>query len=116
MALKAAMITFDCDDPDTLAGWWAQALDGEVTSYAAGEFVTVTWSDATTLAFQRVPDPTPDKNRIHIDFTAADGEAEVQRLVALGARETGRHSFGAEFSWVVLADPAGNAFCIETTG
>ena len=38
--------------------------------------------------------------------------AEVARLVGLGARETGRHSFGSEFDWVVLADPEGNAFCV----
>jgi predicted enzyme related to lactoylglutathione lyase len=59
-----------------------------------------------------VPDPTPGKNRVHLDFASADVEAEVARLVALGATETGRHSFGEEFRWVVLADPAGNAFCI----
>ena len=64
------------------------------------------------LAFQKVDDPTPGKNRVHIDFTAADLEAEVGRLVGLGATETGRHEFGEEFRWVVLADPDGNAFCV----
>ncbi|BBZ77800.1 hypothetical protein MANY_31370 [Mycolicibacterium anyangense] len=41
-----------------------------------------------------------------------DVEAEVARLVAHGATETGRHSFGEAFSWVVLADPEGNVFCV----
>jgi hypothetical protein len=36
----------------------------------------------------------------------------VARLVGLGAKETGRNSFGPEFQWVVLADPEGNAFCV----
>ena len=43
---------------------------------------------------------------------AADKEAEVARLVDLGARETARNSFGPEFDWVVMADPEGNAFCV----
>lgn len=116
MALNVEMITLDCDDPDQLAQWWAQAVNGEVTAFAPGEFVTVARAGAPTLGFQRVPDPTPGKNKMHIDFTAADVEAEVTRLVGLGARETGRHSFGEDFSWVVLADPAGNAFCIGAAG
>ncbi|MCV7220338.1 VOC family protein [Mycolicibacterium elephantis] len=116
MALNVEMITLDCDDPDELARWWAQAVDGEVTAFAPGEFVAVTRAGAPVLGFQRVPDPTPGKNKMHIDFTAADVEAEVKRLVGLGARETGRHSFGEDFSWVVLADPAGNAFCIGAAG
>ena len=63
------------------------------------------------MAFQKVDDPTPGKNHVHIDFPAADMEAEVKRLVELGATETGRDSFG-DFEWVVLADPDGNAFCV----
>jgi predicted enzyme related to lactoylglutathione lyase len=47
-----------------------------------------------------------------VDFSAADVDAEVARLVAAGATETGRHAFGDNFGWVVLADPAGNAFCV----
>ncbi|MCV7171780.1 VOC family protein [Mycobacterium manitobense] len=112
MALAVEMITFDCDDPDGLAQWWAQAVDGEVTPFAPGEFVVVIRPDGPRLGFQRVPDPTPGKNRVHLDFTAGDMEAEVARLVGLGATETGRNNFGDEFRWVTLADPAGNAFCV----
>jgi predicted enzyme related to lactoylglutathione lyase len=46
---------------------------------------------------------------VHLDFSTDDVEAEVARLVELGATETGRNSFG-DFGWVVLADPDGNAF------
>ena len=48
---------------------------------------------------------------MHVDFSTSDMEAEVKRLVGLGASETGRGNFG-EFEWVVLADPDGNAFCV----
>ena len=90
MALKVEMITFDCDDPDKLAEWWARAVDGTVNPVAPGFFATVTRSDGPGLSFQKVDDPTPGKNKVHIDFTAPDMEAEVKRLVGLGASETGR--------------------------
>lgn len=112
MALSVEMVTIDCADPDGLARWWAEALGGEVTPLAPGEFVMLIRPDGPRLGFQKVPDPTPGKNRVHLDLAAADAEAEVARVVGLGARETERHSFGEGFSWVVLADPEGNAFCI----
>jgi len=112
MTLKVEMITFDCVDPDALADWWAHAAGGDVNAVAPGEFVMVTSEGRPTLGFQRVPDPTPGKNKVHLDFHAADKEAEVARLVDLGARETARNSFGPEFDWVVMADPEGNAFCV----
>lgn len=114
MALNVESITFDCIDPDTSAKWWAQAAGGQVIPYVAGELVAVE-RQRPKLLFQKVPDPTPGKNRIHVDFTAADAEAEVTRLVELGATETGRHSIGP-VSWVVLADPDGNAFCVVGGG
>src|SRR5512139_318941 len=112
MSLDVAMITFDCSDPDSLADWWAKVVDGNVNAVAPGEFVMVAREGSPTLGFQRVPDPTPGKNKVHVDLHAADREAEVARLVEMGARETGRNSFGPDFSWVVLTDPEGNAFCI----
>jgi len=111
MALTTENITFDSTDPERLADWWARALDGQVNPVAPPFFVTVTRSEGPGLAFQKVDDPTPGKNRVHIDFSAADMEAEVTRLVGLGATETGRNNFG-DFEWVVLADPEGNAFCV----
>ena len=116
MTLSVEMITFDCDDPERLADWWARAVDGTVHPEAPGFFVTVNRSEGPRLAFQKVDDPTPGKNRVHIDFAAANLEAEVDRLVKLGAAETGRHEFGPEFRWVVLADPDGNAFCVAAGG
>jgi predicted enzyme related to lactoylglutathione lyase len=112
MALGVEMITIDTRDPDRLAAWWADAAGGEVAAVVPGEFVWVTLGSGLRLGFQRVDDPTPGKNRVHIDFSAADLESEVERLVSAGATETGRHEFGEEFRWVVLADPDGNAFCV----
>ena len=112
MALNVEMVTFDCSDPAALAAWWAEQFDGKTQELIPGEFVVVIRSEGPRLGFQKVPDPTPGKNRVHLDFSAADVDGEVARLVAAGATETGRHSFGENFRWVVLADPEGNAFCV----
>jgi predicted enzyme related to lactoylglutathione lyase len=112
MALSVVNITFDSTDPDKLADWWAGAVDGTVNALAPGFFVTVDRPGGPGLAFQKVDDPTPGKNRVHIDFHSADMEAEVKRLVGIGATETGRGEAGPDFQWVVLADPEGNAFCV----
>ena len=112
MTLGMEMITFDSLDPDRLAAWWAGATNSEVTAVMPGEFVFVALPDGPRLGFQRVEDPTPGKNRVHVDFSSADLESEVERLVSLGATETERHEFGDDFRWVVFADPDGNAFCV----
>lgn len=115
MTLAMVNVTFDSTDPDKLAEWWARALGGQVNPLAPGFFVTVSPpAGGPGLGFQKVDDPTPGKNRVHLDFGARDAEAEVKRLVDLGATETGRHSMG-DFGWVVLADPDGNAFCIGSS-
>jgi Glyoxalase-like domain len=114
MSLNVESITFDTTDPDRLADWWARAVDGTINTVAPGFFVIVAAPRGPQLAFQKVDDPTPGKNKVHIDFIAPDMDAEVTRLVDLGASETGRHSFGDDFLWVVLADPDGNAFCVTT--
>ena len=112
MALTMETVTFDCADPDALADWWARAVSGTPQPVLPGEFVLVARADGPKLGFQKVDDPTPGKNRVHVDFSVADLGAEVDRLLSLGATETGRHEFGTDFRWVVLADPEGNAFCV----
>jgi predicted enzyme related to lactoylglutathione lyase len=117
MSLDIAMVTFDSADPGQAAAWWAAQFGGEVQELMADEFVVVIRPEGPRLGFQKVPDPTPGKNRVHLDFTADDDlDAQVARLVKAGATETERHDFGPAFRWVVLADPEGNAFCVAKHG
>jgi hypothetical protein len=62
------------------------------------------------LLFVAVPDPKSGKNRLHLDFRGDDQQAEVERLLGLGAvrADVGQ----GEETWVVLADPEGNEFCV----
>ena len=111
MTLSVEMITFDCADPDALAQWWAQAVNGTVNAVFPGEFVLIDLPDGPNLGFQRVPDPTPGKNRVHLDFHVEDREAEVARFVEAGATVVGVREEGG-FTWTTLADPDGNQFCL----
>lgn len=61
------------------------------------------------IFFNTVPDPTPGKNRLHIDVNLRD-EVELQRLLDLGATVVSRPEQHQE-RWWILADPEGNQFC-----
>ena len=112
MTLKLGMVTFDTHDPMAIAAWWAQATGGQIVEDNDGWFVIVAPGDAQpNLAFQKVEDPTPGKNRIHLDLNAPDLDAARDDLLAAGATlvaERGDESF----RWITLADPQGNQFCI----
>ncbi|MCB0931719.1 MAG: VOC family protein [Mycobacterium sp.] len=112
MSLSLEMITTDCADPQTLAAWWAEAVGGKILFLVEGDFIIVVREGQPALGFQRVPDPTPGKNRMHLDFMTSDLEGEVARLVGLGASEIDRHAFHTGIRWAVMADPAGNVFCV----
>jgi hypothetical protein len=110
MTLNLGMINFDAADPAPLARWWADQLGGEVADPYGGSFLLVT-GGPVILAFQQVGDPTPGKNKIHLDLTADDLDAEVDRLVAAGAGLVERRG-DESFRWVTLTDPDGNEFCV----
>ena len=106
------MITTDTAEPEPIATWWAEQTGGSIVQNHGGEFIVVAGGTLPLLlAFQKVPDPTPGKNLIHIDFTATDLDAEVDRLVAAGASVVGRRGV-EDFHWVTLADPQGHQFCV----
>ena len=65
------------------------------------------------LTFAGVPVGKTRKNRLHLDVNPTDQEQdeEVRRLLGLGARHADVGQTGDE-SWVVLADPEGNEFCV----
>ncbi|WP_019875407.1 VOC family protein [Sporichthya polymorpha] len=112
MSLSTAGVTIDCPDPRALATFWTAALDYEIGQDYDGEFVSLQPAGGGTyLGLQRVAEPRTGKNRVHLDFHCTDRAAEVERLVGLGATVLGEHEFPG-FAWTVLADPAGNEFCV----
>ncbi|GAA3441626.1 VOC family protein [Planomonospora venezuelensis] len=111
MNLEWEQVVVDSADPAALGRWWADALGWVVVDDADDEYEIRPSPDRLPgLLFVPVPDPRAVKNRLHLDFRPDDQEAEVARLLALGAR---RADVGqGEQSWVVLADPEGNEFCV----
>ena len=111
MTVTPAMITCDTTDALALATWWAEQTGGTITEENDGWYVIVSVPDSPTLAFQKVEDPTPGKNRLHLDGLADDLAAEVARLREAGAGLVAERG-DASFRWVTLTDPAGNEFCV----
>ncbi|MCZ7527788.1 MAG: VOC family protein [Acidimicrobiia bacterium] len=107
-------LVLDCRDATTLAGFWAAALD-YVDVGRAGAYVLLVPNGRSgpKLLLQQVPEPKTVKNRMHLDLDALDIEAEASRLEVLGARRLRAeqlHEHGT--SWILMADPEGNEFCV----
>ncbi|GAB3613007.1 VOC family protein [Humibacter ginsengisoli] len=111
MALAWEQVIVHAIDPVALGTWWAEALGWSVVYSDDDEFEIRPEPDKQpALDFVRVDEPKQGKSRLHLDFRPDDQDAEVARLLAHGAQ---RVDIGqGEQSWVVLADPEGNEFCV----
>jgi hypothetical protein len=112
MSLRFYSVVIDSRDPAGLARFWAAALDYQVLLDSPDEVVVGRHEDTyPELVFVRVLGAKVVKNRLHIDLSPDDRDAEVDRLIGLGATRA-YVGQGPEVSWVVLADPEGNEFCV----
>ena len=112
MSLRFDTLVIDAHDPRALGGWWAELLGWEYEVDEDGDVVVSPpeGARASDLLFQQVPEGKAVKNRLHIDLRPDDQRAEVARAEAMGAT---RVDIGqGDETWVVLADPEGNEFCI----
>lgn len=111
MSLEWEQTSIDAKDPVSLGRWWQQALGWVVVDEGSDVFEIRPAPDRLPgLLFVRVGDEQTVKNRLHLDFRPHDQDLEVDRLLALGA--TSVDIGQGEQSWVVLADPEGNEFCV----
>jgi hypothetical protein len=111
MSLEWEQTSIDARNPASLGRWWRDALGWVVVGDDPDEFeIRPTADQLPGLLFIAVPEAKTVKNRLHLDFRPDDRDAEVARLLALGAT---RADVGqGEQSWTVLADPEGNEFCV----
>jgi hypothetical protein len=142
---RTIQVTFDANNPTTLADFWLDALSYERPSppddfdtwdaFALDKGIPAEdWDrfdalvdpdgDGPRLFFQKVPEGKASKNRVHLDLKAADPDsdaaaqriavdAEVGRLVGIGAtkiEDFNEPGFGV---WTVMNDPEGNEFCVD---
>ena len=114
MTSRVAAIAIDANEPRAVADFWCavlgwQVVDEEEIGVSIGP-ADGGWPTIDVLA---VPEGKQVKNRLHLDLRA-DGvttAAELTRLLKLGARRVDVGQ-GPDVSWVVLADPEGNEFCL----
>ena len=107
----------NCDGTREVGYFWSAALawplvwdQDEETAIRApdGTGPLITWSGPPLI-------PKTAKNRLHLDIAPPDDgdqRAEVERLVSLGATRIGIGQ--GDVSWVVMADPDENEFCVLT--
>jgi hypothetical protein len=111
MSLEWEQLIIDSPDPEALGRWWASALGWVIVNDDPEEFeIRASPDQIPGLLFARVPEPKTAKNRLHLDLRPVDQEAEVARLIGLGA--THADVGQGDETWVVLADPEGNEFCV----
>jgi predicted enzyme related to lactoylglutathione lyase len=111
MATVIKAVSFDCADAMVTARFWAAVLGSDVDedSTPAKAYVEAAGWGGPNMWFNQVPEPKTAKNRLHLDLSApGDVDAEVTRLLALGASVVERHS-----SHTTMRDPEGNEFCVE---
>ena len=117
MSIRIQNITVDAADPSALASFWESAIGWRRTFEESDEVVLEPPAGspedgvAPDILFIRVPDRKSIKNRVHFDLRPQDQAAEVARLEALGARRADIGQ-GSDVSWIVMADPEGNEFCV----
>ena len=112
MAVSLYQIAIDCHDAPRLARFWAEVLDWQIVYEDPEEIIIGAGASALPgIVFLTVPEDKTVKNRLHLDLNPDDQDAEVARIIALGARsmDVGQ---GEDVTWVVLADPEGNEFCV----
>ncbi|HEY4022959.1 MAG TPA: VOC family protein [Pseudonocardiaceae bacterium] len=119
----------DSRDPRKLAEFWCAALGYIVYADNGDGIVEIgpdpevadrdrldrlrEGPDVPAIAFVEVPEPKSGKNRLHFDIAPIDSDqdTELARLIGLGAKKADVGA-GTGRSWIVLADPEGNEFCL----
>ena len=115
MACKFTELIIDCKNPAVVGQFWRDVLDYEISDQPDdGRWVELTGPPGSgpTILCDKNPDEKVVKNRLHIEVnpTDRDRDEEVERILALGARKIDIGQGDA--SWVVLADPEDNEFCV----
>ena len=117
MDIRIQCLSIHTTDPLRLATFWQAALGWRLEVGNENEVVLEPPEGspedgvAPDLLFLRVPEEKSGRSRLHLDLRPVDQAAEVARLEGLGARRADVGQ-GPEVSWVVLADPDGNEFCV----
>ena len=109
------VIVIDCADLDRSAAFWSAVLGYTSSLAATGSYRSLEPESGAGIdvLLQRVPDVKGQKNRLHLDLRTPDLDAEVRRVLDLGATLLTSEPVTEDgWSWHVLGDPDGNEFCV----
>ena len=108
-------VVLDAVAPDTLAQFWAEALNYRVAQ-SFGQYRVLLPADGDALGpvlvMQGGAEPSVGKNRMHVDLHPKDPDRHILRLQRLGATTVGARVEEFDTWWQVMADPEGNEFCV----
>jgi hypothetical protein len=106
-------VAVDCADAYALARFWGAVTGGSVDADPDDHETQVLLPTGLTLYFNQVPEPKRAKNRLHLCLRPETSrDAEVERLLALGATLVADRRNADGTGWAVLGDPEGNEFCV----
>ncbi|MQY09972.1 hypothetical protein SRB5_00760 [Streptomyces sp. RB5] len=115
MFSTVANMAVDCTDAYGLARFWSEVTGRPLHpgDRPGDDETEVMLPGGLTLHFNEVPEPKVGKNRLHLCLRPdTSRDAEVERLLTLGASLVADHRRPDGWGWVVLADPEGNEFCV----
>jgi catechol 2,3-dioxygenase-like lactoylglutathione lyase family enzyme len=111
--MKIGSVVIDCNDFDKMFAFWQEALGYVPREAPEPDWVVLRDPDAkaVNVSLQQVPEKRRGKNRLHLDLYTDNATAEVERLVAIGAKHHPR-TVEPDEDFIVLEDPEGNLFCV----
>jgi catechol 2,3-dioxygenase-like lactoylglutathione lyase family enzyme len=116
---RVSHTTINCTNAFELSEWWRDVLGytfvpGDRNEPGHEECMIVDPSSGHRLLFIEVTELQEPLGRVHLDLAPTDRsrDEEVERVTALGAAQVADLRRPDGTGWVVLADPAGNQFCV----
>ncbi len=109
--LEVNCVTINAIDPKALAGFWAGLTGGSVRDAGNGFVLVEQEAAGVRLLFQQAQEPAVEPGWIHLDCTVADRVRAEEEIHRRGGR-TLAHRSDSNGTWIVMADPEGNPFCI----
>ncbi|EGG48084.1 MULTISPECIES: VOC family protein [Streptomyces] len=117
----AGVVVLDCAEPEKLAAFYKEFLDGEESDASANR-VEVRAADGLRLAFRRDANATPpswprpeNSLQVHLDFLVEDLDEAERRVVALGGRPLETRDAPGPYEERGYSDPAGHSFTLRRT-
>ncbi|HEV7526225.1 MAG TPA: VOC family protein [Acidimicrobiia bacterium] len=112
MGIRIGSTVVNCADLETMTDFWTQALGLVANHRDPGDDFRVLRGERVNISLQVADTPVSARDQMHLDLYSDDADAEVERLVGLGARFVRKVVEDDDDEYVVLLDPEGNEFCV----